>query len=78
MHEKTLTLVGFPVGDFLSAGVGLMWTLSSSSMVPSISNFGSSISADSDFLGTEEATYDSFGFAHVKYMKNRTLSVVVY
>lgn len=48
-----VTLDVLLVGDFLSAGVGLMWTLSSSSLVPSFSSFGSSMSADSDFLGTK-------------------------
>lgn len=47
------TLVVLLVGDLMSAGVGLIFTLSSSSMVPSFSSFGSSLSVDSDFLGTD-------------------------
>lgn len=47
------TLDVLVVGDFLSAGIGLIWTLGSSSLVSSFSSFGSSMSADSDFFGTK-------------------------
>lgn len=53
------------VGDFLSMGVGLIWTFSSSPMLPSFSTFGSSMSAESDFLGTIMNTFTMGYTLHV-------------